>query len=88
VTEFFGKDSSSQDAKKAKPARKVSDSKAKPKAAAKKKVVESDDEGDLSMSEDLPRPPPRRTVARAAAKSYVDVDSDGDDGDDSLFQDG
>lgn len=39
------------------------------------------------MSEDIPRPPPRRTVARAAAKTYVDVGSEGDDGDDSLFQD-
>lgn len=65
----------------------MSDSKAKAKAPAKKKVADSDDEAEISdMSEDIPRPPPRRTVARTAAKKYIEVASEGEEGD-SLFMD-
>lgn len=79
MTDFFDK-GASKDTKNTTTTRKVSDSKAKAK-----KVVDSDDEADMSV--DIPRPPPRRTVARAAAKKYVEVASEGDEGDDSLFMD-
>ncbi|KIY62781.1 type II DNA topoisomerase [Cylindrobasidium torrendii FP15055 ss-10] len=92
VTDFFGKSAgSSSDTKKAtkviekmKPA---SPPKKKAAPASKKKVVVSDD--DDSMDE-IPKPPPRATTSRVAAKAkttYVDPDSDEDDGlgDDSVF---
>ncbi|KXN89810.1 DNA topoisomerase 2 [Leucoagaricus sp. SymC.cos] len=60
-------------------------------AAIKKRIVESDGEGDGDSDfDDLPKPPPRKAApARAAASKskYVEVSSDEDGGDDSMFVD-
>jgi DNA topoisomerase II len=87
MADFFGK-GPSQDPKVT-TARKVSNSKTTITKSTKKDVIDLNDEGDSFMS-DIPPPPPRPTApraARGATKKYVEIPSDDDGGDDSLFQD-
>ncbi|KAJ3931519.1 MAG: DNA topoisomerase II [Lentinula lateritia] len=75
-------------------ARKVSKS-MKPASPPKPKkarpaVIKSDSEDDMDLYDDLPKPPPRAASSRAArgkAKAYIDIASDDDEGDGSLFVD-
>ncbi|KAJ3755485.1 DNA topoisomerase II [Lentinula raphanica] len=76
--------------------RKVSKSMkpASPKAKQAKKparatVIKSDSEDELDLYEDLPKPPPRAPSSRARgkAKAYIDIASDDDEGDGSMFVD-
>nr|ADL09409.1 DNA topoisomerase II [Omphalotus nidiformis] len=60
----------------------------KPKPA-KPKVIASDSEDEMDY-DDLPKPPPRAAssrTARTAPKKYVEIPSDDDDGDGSMFVD-
>lgn len=87
--------SSSEANTKTKPQpRKVSKS-MKPASPPKAKkapptVIKSDSEDEIDMYDDLPKPPPRapaKRTARSKAKTYIDIGSEEDEGDGSLFVD-
>ncbi|KAJ3751113.1 DNA topoisomerase II [Lentinula detonsa] len=62
----------------------------KVKKAARPAVIKSDSEDDMDLYDDLPQPPPRAPssrVARGKVKAYIDIASDDDEGDGSLFVD-
>ncbi|KAJ4485455.1 DNA topoisomerase II [Lentinula aciculospora] len=85
---------SSSESKIAPQARKVSKS-MKPASPPKSKkarpaVIKSDSEDDMNLYDDLPKPPPRAPSSRAArgkTKAYIDIASDEEEGDGSLFVD-
>ncbi|KAH7926207.1 DNA topoisomerase II [Leucogyrophana mollusca] len=97
VTDFFDKVPAgpSEPVKKAVATRKPSGTKAAPakKAAAKKKVESDEEEGHFSEANgsDSPviRPAPPKRAARGNTKKYIEVESgsDGDDIEDSMFED-
>lgn len=101
ITEFFGKKTDGVGKKSATAAqpRKVSKSmkpaspKAKEKKAAairKKRIADSDEEeGDEEGEfDDLPKPPPRKGARDGGMKSkYVELSSEDENGDDSMFMD-
>ncbi|KAF9068525.1 DNA topoisomerase [Rhodocollybia butyracea] len=53
-------------------------------------IIKSDSEDEMDFYDDLPKPPPRAPPSRAArgkAKAYIDIASDDEEGDGSLFVD-